>query len=346
MTDWDVTIVGAGPSGCACALRLLRAGLRVLVLDAGRKRPHLGESLPPRGMRRLRDLGFGDFIDSAHRSSMGIESTWDGHEGEHNFLFSPYGFGAHLDTGEFCRGMLAAVQDNNGVVKRSSMVKNLWGPPWTVGFTDKTRNAVANTTWVVDATGRLGLTYRRLERGQRRLDNLVAYVRDTTLGDGRQVTSVESTPSGWWFSAPASKDLMIAGYFTDADLHIGSPQLVWRYALESAPKTTERINAPISDVKVFSAATIRPPDCLPSNYLPVGDAAMSFDPLSGSGVTMAIETGVNAAQAIMDNDSNTYRVSLHRSFSRYLAGRNQVYSWETRHSHHPFWQRRRSLGDT
>ena len=55
---------------------------------------------------------------------------------------------------------------------------------------------------------------------------------------------------------------------------------------------------------------------------------MSFDPLSGSGITMAIETGVDAAHAILRNDSNSYRVSLHRSFSvtwpaaiRSIAGR-------------------------
>ena len=340
MPDWDVIVLGAGPGGCACALSLLRAGLRVLLLDAGRVRPRLGESLPPLGIRRLRGLGLGDFVDSAHHPSTGIESAWDGHEGEHNFLFSPYGQGAHLDTREFCHAMLAAVQDNNGVVKQSSIVKDLSGPPWTVRFTDESRNAVANTTWVVDATGRLGLTYRRLERGQRRLDSLVAYVRITTPGDRRQVTSVESTSRGWWFTAPIPKDRMVAVFVTDADLATGSPQRIWDHALESAPKTAVRIATPGSNVKVFSAATIRPPDCFPSNYLPVGDAAMSFDPLSGSGVTMAIETGVDAAHAIIDNASNTYRVSLHRNFSRYLTHRNQVYNWETRQSHHPFWQRR------
>ena len=211
MSDWDVVVVGAGPGGCACALSLLRGGFRVLLLDAGRVRPRLGESLPPRSIRRLRDLGFGEFVDSAHHPSMGIESTWDGHEGEHNFLFSPYGYGAHLDTRKFCAAMLEAIQANNGVVKRSSTVKDLRGPPWTVEFTNDSGSAAANTTWVVDATGRLGLTYRRLERGQRRLDNLVACVRVTTRRDRRQVTSVESAPSGWWFSAPVSKDLMIAG---------------------------------------------------------------------------------------------------------------------------------------
>lgn len=341
MSDWDVIVVGAGPGGCACALRLLRAGFRVLLLDAGRARPRLGESLPPGSVRRLRDLGFGEFVDSAHHPSTGIESTWDGHESEHNFLFSPYGYGAHLDTGKFCRAMLAAVQASHGAVRPSSIVKDLRGPPWTAAFTDASGSAAANAAWVVDATGRLGLTYRRVERGRRRLDNLVAYVRVAAPRDSRQATSVESAPSGWWFSAPAPKDLMIAGFVTDADLSTGPPQRVWEHALQSAPKTSARIAAPHSGVKVVSAATIRPPDCLPSNYIPVGDAAMAFDPLSGSGITMAIETGVDAANAILRNDANSYRVSLHRRFSRYLTRRSQVYSWETRHSHRPFWQRRR-----
>ena len=56
---------------------------------------------------------------------------------------------------------------------------------------------------------------------------------------------------------------------------------------------------------------------------------MAFDPLSGSGIAISIETGVDAAQAIVREDTNGYRISLHRFFAHYLTLHRQVYGWET-----------------
>ena len=343
MPDWDVVILGAGPSGCSCALGLLRAGRRVLLLDAGRVRPMLGESLSPYGVQRLYDLGFGHLVDSAYYQSFGIESIWDGYEGDRSHILDPYGQGAYLDSRDFCLKMLAAVRSSNGAVKESSIVKGLVGPPWIIEFTDQCRNTIATTEWVVDATGRLGFTYRTLERGQRRIDNLIAFVRLATPNDRRQMTTVEGISQGWWFTSPTSTGPLVAGFLTDSDLVTGSPRVVWENGLKRAPNTATRIATAYSDVKVFTAATIRPPDVFPRNYLPVGDAAMSFDPLCGSGIMMSIETGVEAAHAIVEDGSDNYRMSLHRSFGRYLTERKQAYTLETRHRHRPFWQRRRDV---
>src|SRR5262245_22395072 len=56
---FDVAIAGAGPAGASLALRLARAGLRVVVLDGGRfPRDKLcGEFLSPEGAQALERLG-------------------------------------------------------------------------------------------------------------------------------------------------------------------------------------------------------------------------------------------------------------------------------------------------
>jgi len=56
--DRVVAIVGAGPAGCALAIRLAQRGVPVVVFDSGR-RPSLtvGESLVPAAMPHLRTLG-------------------------------------------------------------------------------------------------------------------------------------------------------------------------------------------------------------------------------------------------------------------------------------------------
>lgn len=65
-----VAIVGAGPSGCALAIRLAQRGVPVAVFDSGR-RPALtvGESLVPAAMPHLSVLGVEDRVrrDSVHK---------------------------------------------------------------------------------------------------------------------------------------------------------------------------------------------------------------------------------------------------------------------------------------
>jgi len=58
MKKYDVVIVGAGPAGTACALYLLKAGLKPLIVE---KEPfpryHIGESLTGECGNCLRELG-------------------------------------------------------------------------------------------------------------------------------------------------------------------------------------------------------------------------------------------------------------------------------------------------
>lgn len=62
---YDVAIVGAGPAGTICALALLRAGLRPLLIEKTQfPRYHIGESLSGRAAVELRKLDLGARIDA------------------------------------------------------------------------------------------------------------------------------------------------------------------------------------------------------------------------------------------------------------------------------------------
>src|SRR5215831_7224172 len=58
---YDVVVIGAGPAGATAALRAAQHGFSTAAFEAGRHpRFHIGESLLPRNMTLLRDLGLAE----------------------------------------------------------------------------------------------------------------------------------------------------------------------------------------------------------------------------------------------------------------------------------------------
>src|SRR5213594_5124242 len=76
----DVVVLGGGPAGAACALRLARLGHRVTLVErAERGRPHVGESLPPTVLPLLQTLGVGERVEAARfLRPRGAIVQWDG----------------------------------------------------------------------------------------------------------------------------------------------------------------------------------------------------------------------------------------------------------------------------
>ena len=57
MEDYDVVIIGAGPSGCSTAINF-QNGLKVAIIERTHKACYkIGESLPPASKRLLQDMG-------------------------------------------------------------------------------------------------------------------------------------------------------------------------------------------------------------------------------------------------------------------------------------------------
>ena len=80
-------------------------------------------------------------------------------------------------------------------------------------------------------------------------------------------------------------------------------------------------------------------------WLAVGDAASTFDPLSGQGILKGLRGGTCAAYAISDHlrgDAQAlakYRAYVEREFESYLDTRADFYALERRWPESPFWRR-------
>ena len=78
------------------------------------------------------------------------------------------------------------------------------------------------------------------------------------------------------------------------------------------------------------------------NWLAVGDASVTFDPLSSNGIITAINNALNAANKIAEHFKSKhdcfedYGKKLSTAFYNYLVKRNYYYNLERRWQNDPF----------
>jgi flavin-dependent dehydrogenase len=321
--------------------------------------PRVGEALPPEVRRPLSELGVWDrFMACGPLPSPGITAAWGSAELTHNdFIANPLGPGWHVDRRQFDE-MLARAAEASGVevlrAARSTSPARDGSGAWHVEATRGDSTIERQASALVDATGRSAAPARRL--GSRRItfDRLIglwtcsvgAADRDST--DRR--TLVEATDCGWWYSALLPDGRHVAALMTDAALlpvAPGSRNSFWSRCLERAPHTMSRIGhvSPGNGLRVVPARSSRLDTITGPGWLAVGDAAMSFDPLSSRGVTWALESGLAAARAhdaFLQGDPALISDFARRAawdFTSYLKERDAIYACERRWPDSPFWQR-------
>lgn len=95
--DWDVLVIGAGPSGAAASYWLAELGHRVLMVERKRfpRDKTCGDGLTPRAVRQLVDMGLGERLAGYQRfdglrsiaHGITLELRWPDHP-----HFPPYGY--------------------------------------------------------------------------------------------------------------------------------------------------------------------------------------------------------------------------------------------------------------
>jgi flavin-dependent dehydrogenase len=341
----DLLIVGAGPAGCAAALRARALGLRVMMLADRQREAGVLESLPPAGRRLLVDLGcWQAFLQSGPTPSRGVRSVWGSpHPVERASTWDPDGSGWHLDRAvfdaflqeqaikagaELRHGRLRSVRQGRELIECADAA----GRVWTGRF-------------LLDASGRSAAAAGRLGARRRYDDATVVTLSSyrTAASDTDRRTVIEATPEGWWYSLRADSRARVVGRVTDADLQTAPaavpPGMQALLDGAQAQLPPRRVAANSGFLRPFAGP----------RWAAAGDAAVSFDPLSSQGLLTALFTGRAAAQAIAatlagsDQAIAGYARRLSAIRHAYQANLALYYGFERRWAAEPFWARRHGV---
>lgn len=172
------------------------------------------------------------------------------------------------------------------------------------------------------------------------------------------MSTIVSVESGWWYSAVTPQDKRIISFHTDADLvpkkEFNTKTYFYEQAQRVAPiKTLISSENNLNFQGVVGANSTRLEEFCGDGWVAIGDAAISFDPLSSQGMFNALVNAVQLRDNLLKNNHiitlnksvrlnfiSEYNSSISKVWAAYLAHKNLYYSVEKRWPNHAFWRRR------
>jgi 2-polyprenyl-6-methoxyphenol hydroxylase-like FAD-dependent oxidoreductase len=193
----------------------------------GRK---VGESLHPNIKPVLQDLKLLDVVAgcNAHLPSHGYSSCWNSDEVEfQDFLFSPYGYGWHLDRKQFDADLLD-LSVSTGTTHERLFVTQITPTTqegekeatWKVTCSQKDgkKRTEIYCKWVIDASGRNRVVTKQLGISPIRKDKLLSFSVIITNPAVSGHSMVEAVATGWWYTTNLPGDQQLITFYTDDDL--------------------------------------------------------------------------------------------------------------------------------
>jgi flavin-dependent dehydrogenase len=355
----DVLVIGGGPSGAVAARAAQLGGLRTLLVEkAAGPRWKVGETLALQSKPVLHSLGLLDqFLESGHLPCPANCSCW-GSPGlvQQDFIFNPIGSAWQLDRASFERMLLEAARDAGTIVRFNAVTRNV---QFTRGIWEvDVCGEKLRSRWLVDASGRPSLVARRMGITRIKNDALISIF--TTVSPREELdqdtrTYIEACTDGWWYTALMPSGVRTISFQTDVDLVKDQAwrEKAWlRQKLQNTLHLSPLLNSKGYDIQgvstSISANSARLQQFIGAGWLAVGDAAQSYDPLSGQGIFFALLSGLRAGESLVATfkdqvDSiNDYADWLESSWARFVLQKDKTYNTENRWPTSPFWKRRQT----
>lgn len=358
--DCDVVVAGGGPAGSVAASWLARSGYRVILLERDQfPRFHIGESLLASvndvfdaigAQELISGAGFprkwgATFVSSDGRveryADFGVApevrapQTWQVPRATFDTLLLRHAAASNADVREQHR-IHDVVFDDSGVTVSGQNVAKA-GEPYSL-----------RARAIVDASGRGGLLARKFDLRimEPRLASVAVFSHYSGVPrrSGRRagdITIVAREDLGWFWLIPISDELMSVGVVLPRRpghaLHGIEPGELLERTIADTPVVAEllataRREWPVRIEKDFSFASRT---YAGDRWVLAGDAGAFLDPVFSTGVAVALESGLEAAQAVAaglstgDLSARQFRRYTRRQRQRYRAFRRFVLGFYT-----------------
>jgi len=326
--DFDFAVAGGGPAGSSAAISLGQHGRSVVLFEREPfPRFHIGESLLSTANDAFVALGVRNKIEAAcFPEKWGARLyTHDGQSGRY-VDFTEVREVTRAQTFQVCRQefdriLLERAREVGVDVRENCNVSacefSTDAAILRVASRDDGATRCVRVRAVVDATGRAGLIARKfnLRTDEPRLANIAIFSHYTNvprLGGTRpdDIRLIARSDAGWFWLIPISKELMSVGVVLPKLLYRrlanGSPEETLNRAISDTPIVSELMREahrewPVRVEKDFSySASVY----AGHRWILAGDAGSFLDPVFSTGVSIAMESGIEAA------------AELHRALAR------------------------------
>ncbi len=362
--DCDVVVIGGGPAGSTAAAWLARAGRRVVLLERDRfPRFHIGESLLASVNQVLDAIGAADvvrgaafprkwgatfitpdgvverFADFSVSDEVPQPQTWQVHRAQFDELLLRHAGRCGADIREQQRVVDISFDPDGVTVSCVATMRSGDHPVPGVDEASARTISSVRARAIVDASGRAALLANRfaLRVDEPDLANIAVFSHFAGVprASGRRagdIRVVARADMGWFWLIPISEDLMSVGVVLPRDVFKAvarlDPQMLLQQAIAETPAVARLMASaerrwPVRVERDFSYGARA---YAGNRWIVVGDAGSFLDPVFSTGVAIALESGLEGAQAIdAALSSGDLSARAFRTFDRRQRGRYAMF---------------------